>query len=207
MKTTLLPLALSSLALALALPAGADDGPWLVRARILNMNVDNSNEGSVPGLPQVTAENKTFPEVDFTYFFTRNFATELILTYPQAHTVSLGGTPIGSIKHLPPTLTAQYHFLPDGEFRPYVGLGVNYTRFTNVDLNVTGVGALDADRDSFGLAAQVGMDYKLSGNWYLNVDAKYVQIDTKVKVAASQAVLTKLKVDPTLISVGVGYRF
>ncbi len=205
MKNMLLPFALSSLALAMALPAAAaDEGPWMVRGRVLHMSVDNGNENSVPGLPQVTAEDKTFPEVDFSYFFTKNIAAELILTYPQAHTISLGGTPIGSAKHLPPTLTVQYHFLPDGDLQPYVGAGVNYTRF--MDVNLAG-GSVTLDNDSFGLAAQAGVDYRVAPNWYLNLDAKYVQIETNVKSAASGATLTKLKIDPMLLSVGIGYRF
>jgi len=204
MNIKLLPFALSTLAIALALPAvAADEGPWMVRGRVLNMNVDNGNENSVL-TQKVTAENKTFPEVDFSYFFTRNIAAELILTYPQAHTISLGGTPIGSAKHLPPTLTVQYHFMPDSDFQPYVGAGVNYTRFMDVNLLN---GAVTLDNDSFGLAAQVGMDYRVAPNWYLNVDAKYVQIETNVKLASSGQTLTKLKIDPTLISVGIGYRF
>ena len=75
------------------------------------------------------------PEFDITYFFTPNIAAELILTYPQKHDVELGGTGIGSVKHLPPTLTLQYHFNPTGTIRPYVGLGANYTRFSSVDLD------------------------------------------------------------------------
>ncbi|MCP2936874.1 hypothetical protein NK983_29725, partial [Salmonella enterica subsp. enterica serovar Typhimurium] len=83
----------------------ADEGNWMVRARALYMNPDNDNSGGL-GLPiDVEAENKTFPEIDITYFFTKNIAAELILTYPQKHDVELGGVGIGSIKHLPPTLT------------------------------------------------------------------------------------------------------
>jgi outer membrane protein len=85
----------------------------------------------------------------------KNIAAELILTYPQKHDVELGGTDIGSVKHLPPTLTLQYHFNPTGTVRPYVGLGVNYTRFTSVDLDagsvLGGSVPLKIDRSSFGL--------------------------------------------------------
>jgi outer membrane protein len=72
-------------------------------------------------------------DVDFEYFFTPNWSSELLLTYPQSQSVTvresaLGGpTNIGSFKHLPPTLTLKYNFNPDGNFRPYVGVGVNLT--------------------------------------------------------------------------------
>jgi outer membrane protein len=207
MNSKLLYLPLMGIAVLAALPVQAEEGPWLIRARVLDMRVDNTNQDTpvaLQSLGQVTAENKVFPEVDFSYFFSKNFAAELILTYPQAHTISLAGTPIGSLKHLPPTLTAQYHFLPDGDVRPYVGLGVNYTRFMNVNLLN---GAVTTEKDSFGLAAQAGLDYRIAPAWFLNVDAKYVQIETKVKLAASDTTITKLKIDPWLLSLGVGYRF
>jgi outer membrane protein len=203
MTSKLLPLALTTVALALALPACADEGPWMVRGRILDLQAKNDNDPAWAG-GKVTAENKVFPEVDFSYFFTRNIAAELILTYPQAHTVSLNGTSIGSVKHLPPTLTVQYHFLPDGDVQPYVGAGLNYTRFMDVSLANNTV---TVDKDSFGLAVQGGLDYRVAKDWYLNLDAKYVQIETNVKLASTGQTLTKLKIDPWLLSVGVGYRF
>lgn len=198
---------------ALAAVAGvanaADEGNWMVRARALRMNVDNSNSGGLNGaLGKVEAEDKTFPEVDVTYFFTPNIAAELILTYPQKHDVTLAGADIGSIKHLPPTLTLQYHFNPAGTVRPYVGLGLNYTRFSSVDLNVGGAVPLRIDRSSFGWAAQVGADVQIAPKWFLNFDVKYVAIDTDIFIkGAGGAKVTKLGIDPMLYSVGIGYRF
>ncbi|WP_018413080.1 OmpW/AlkL family protein [Methyloversatilis thermotolerans] len=197
---------------ALAAVAGAaqaaDEGNWMVRARALYMNVDNDNSGGLNGaLGKVEAENKVFPEVDVTYFFTPNIAAELILTYPQKHDVELAGSDIGSIKHLPPTLTLQYHFNPTGTIRPYAGLGVNYTRFSSVDLNVGGTTPLKIDRDSWGWAVQVGADYQLAPQWFFNVDLKYVTIDTDIYVKANDTKVTKLDINPLLFSVGIGYRF
>ena len=183
----------------------------MVRARALYMNVDNDNSGGLALPLQVKAENRIFPEVDFSYFFTPNVAAELILTYPQKHDVALGGTDIGSIKHLPPTLTLQYHFNPTGTVRPYAGLGLNYTRFSSVKLDagpvLGGSVPLKIDRDSVGWAAQIGADYKIAPKWFLNVDLKYVAIDTDIRVKANNAKVTKLDIDPLLFSVGVGYRF
>ncbi|HET7774527.1 MAG TPA: OmpW family outer membrane protein [Burkholderiaceae bacterium] len=185
-----------------ATQARADDSGWLVRGRVLNMHVKN---GQADGLEanvgaRVEANNKTFPEVDFTYFFDKNFAIETVLTYPQKHDISAGGTKIGTLKHLPPTVTAQYHF-DLGGFKPYVGAGVNYTRFMSVDLPA----GLSVSKSSTGLAAQVGADFALDKKWSLNVDLKYVQIDTDVRAAGAK--VGTLKIDPTLFSVGVGYRF
>src|SRR6218665_3211927 len=97
---------LAALALACTgIAAQAQEGPWLVRVRALHL--DSANKDST-GLG-LSIDNKTFPEVDFSYFFTPNLAAELILTYPQKQTLSSNGSEIGSLKHLPPTLRAQYH--------------------------------------------------------------------------------------------------
>ena len=172
------------------------EGPWMVRARAVHL--DSANKDSTPlGL---SINDKTIPEVDVTYFFNQNVAAELILTVPQKHTLSAAGTAIGSLKHLPPTLLVQYHFNAPG-FKPYVGAGVNYTRFSGVRLP-TGV---DIDRNSFGPALQVGVDIPLAKNLYLNVDVKKVFI--KTDVSAGGAKLGTFKADPVLVGVGLGWRF
>jgi outer membrane protein len=127
-----------------------------------------------------------------------------VLTVPQEHDVTLNGVKLGTFKHLPPTLTAQWRFLPGATFNPYVGAGLNLTLISDVKL---AGGALDLDKSSVGLAAQVGADIKIAPSWYLNVDVKYVQIKSDVKVAATGAKVTTVKVDPMLYGVGIGYRF
>ena len=196
--------AITALALAVAAPAaqaqGQDNGSWLVRARVVHL--DSANKDST-GLG-LSINNKTIPEVDITYFLTPNLAMELILTYPQKQTVSstVVGGEIGTFKHLPPTLTAQYHFTGLGALRPYVGAGVNYTNLSAVHiLN----GAVGLKHNSFGLAAQVGADLAVGGGWVLNFDVKKVQIGTNVYLNSVDK--GKFKVDPLLVSIGAGLRF
>lgn len=179
------------------------ENPWLVRVRALHL--DSANKDST-GL-NLNINDKTFPDVDVSYFFTPNIAAELVLTYPQKQRLYSGDTQIGTLKHLPPTLTVQYHFIPNGQFRPYVGAGVNYTRFSSVHFNSDVQAALEPSikQNSFGLAAQVGMDVMVNKQWSVNFDIKKVQIRTKVSSAGTE--VGKFKVDPLLIGVGVGYRF
>ena len=113
---------------------------------------------------------------------------------------SAGGAAIGTLKHLPPTLLAQYHFDAPG-FKPYVGAGLNYTRFSSVNLPA----GVSIDRNSFGPALQVGVDIPLAKNLYLNFDVKKVFI--KTDVSAGGAKLGTFKVDPVLVGVGLGWRF
>ncbi len=204
-KTSLITLAAAA-TLAAALPAAAQDtGNWIVRARAVHL--DSANKDST-GL-DLTINNKWLPEVDFTYFFSPNLAAELILTVPQKQTVSAGGTAIGSFKHLPPTLTAQYHFTNFKGFRPYLGAGINYTRMSSVRVDPAVEAQLGVDvdlkRNSYGLALQAGVDVPLGGGWLLNADIKKVQISTKV--LADGASVGRFKVDPLLIGIGIGKRF
>lgn len=183
--------------------ATAAEGPLLVRVRAVHL--DSAN-GDNTGLG-LTVNNKTLPEVDFSYFLTPNVAAELILTVPQKHTIYSNGVEIGSLKHLPPTLSLQYHFAPDATFRPYVGLGVNYTNFSSVKFAPAIVTALgpNVKRSSWGLAAQVGADIEIGKGTYLNIDLKKVQIETDVSSKGNK--VGTFKVDPLLLGVGVGWRF
>jgi len=183
----------------------ADDAqsPWLLRVRAVH--IDSANKDSTP--LNLSLSNKTIPEVDVSYFFTPNVAAELILTYPQKHDLRSNGAKIGTLKHLPPTLLAQYHFTQFGKFKPYVGAGINYTRFSGVNFDPAVVAALNPSikKNSFGLALQAGFDYALDKNWSLNFDVKKVQIKTDVRSAGTR--VGSFKVDPVLVGVGVGYRF
>ncbi|MDI9855296.1 OmpW family outer membrane protein [Comamonas sp. 17RB] len=202
MKKTLLAIAALTALTSGAAMAQQQDGNWMVRLRAVH--IDSANKGAAADAG-VSINNKTIPELDISYFFTPNIAAELILTYPQKHDVRLNGDKIGSLKHLPPTLLAQYHFTNFGAFKPYVGAGINYTRFSSVDI---AGGAVKVDKNSWGGALQLGFDYALDKNWSLNFDVKKVYIKTAVDArGAGLGKLGDLKVDPILVGVGVGYRF
>jgi len=180
----------------------ADQGSFMVRARAVHINFDNGQSNLVKTL-DIQAQNRWIPEVDLSYFITPNIAAELVLTYPQKVKVDAGSTKIGTIKALPPSLMLQYHFTDLGAFKPYVGLGVNYTVFYNRGNFV--IPGADVERSSLGLAAQVGFDYVLDKNWSLNMDVKYIQMDTDVKVGNTK--LGKLDLNPITAGIGIGYRF
>jgi outer membrane protein len=203
MKTkTISKLALGLLA-ALSLGAMAQENPWMVRARATHLNWENGQSGAAQSL-NVNAKNQTIPEVDITYFFTKNIAAELVLTYPQRVDVRSGQTSLGTVTALPPSLLAQYHFTDFGPLKPYVGAGVNYTRFGSRELN-SGSTFYAVEKSSIGYAAQIGADYMLTKNWGVNVDVKYLQIETDVLSGGVSA--GTLKLSPIATSVGVTYKF
>ena len=205
MKTTMfkraaLVLAAAGSVLSPCAVQAQDSGSWLVRVRAVDLKSANKDHTDLGA--NLSINDRWIPELDVSYFFTPNIAAELVLTYPQKQTLYSNGAEIGNFKHLPPTLTAQYHFTGLPGFRPYVGAGVNYTNISSV--NVLG-GAVNLKRNSVGLAAQVGVDVPLGGGWLLNLDVKKVQIGTDVSVSGTNH--GALKLDPLLIGVGIGKRF
>lgn len=205
MRKTAIAIAASLATLAaMAGTASAQEGPWLVRARAVHLSPADKSAplGGTGNADRISVESRVIPELDVSYFFTPHLAAELVLTYPQKHEVMLDGAVIGSFKHLPPTLLAQYRFDPIGAFTPYLGAGLNYTRISSVHLLD---GAATLENHSVGAALQAGLDYKFGKNWSVNLDIKRVNIRSDVMVAGEK--VSKVKVDPTLVALGVGYRF
>jgi outer membrane protein len=205
-KKTISKLALGLLA-ALSFNAIAQENPWMVRVRATNLNWDNGQSTAAiqsggSGL-DVNAKDKTIPEFDITYFFTKNIAAELVLTYPQRVDVRSYSTSLGTVTALPPTLLAQYHFTQFGPLKPYVGAGVNYTRFGS--RNLGSADQYSVEKSSIGYAAQIGADYMLTKNWGINLDVKYLQI--KTDVISGGASVGTLDLSPIATSVGVTYKF
>lgn len=180
-------------------------GPFMIRGRALYLGWENGQSGGLPlgGDTKVAAQNTWIPEIDLSYFITKNIAAELVLTYPQDININVGGRKEGTISALPPSLILQYHFTDLGAFKPYVGLGVNYTIFykRNNILN----GAAEVSNSSVGVVGQIGVDYMLDKNWGLNVDLKYIQMTTDVSVGGSK--VGSVNLNPLTVGVGVAYRF
>jgi outer membrane protein len=208
----------TALAIALAavatLPAHAFDASR-VTARVRAIQIDPADKSDAIGALAVPADkidvgSKWAPDIDFEYAVNEHIGIELLLTVPQKHTVvaretALGNdVKLGTVTHLPPTLTAKYYF-GTGKVRPYVGAGLNFTWFTRDNLAVAGVGTLDIDKTSFGPALQGGVDVALDDTWSLSLDAKKAWISTDVSLAGAK--LTTVDVDPWIVGFGVGYRF
>jgi len=185
----------------------ADKERWIFRTRMLMVEPDESANISAIG-GTVDIDEQYVPEIDFTYFFTENVAAELIAAVTPhdvtAQGTALGQVDLGKVWLLPPTLTLQYHFMPDSEtFRPYVGAGLNYTHFFNADKGA--VNSIEYD-DSFGAAFQVGADYGITENVAVNFDVKKIMINPDVTINGG-AINADVDIDPWVIGVGLAYRF
>ncbi len=209
----------AALAAALATPAYAEQGDWLVRLRGIYVAPQDDSGPVLPAVPtgSVTVDDAIVPELDFTYFFTNNIAAELILA-TSPHDISGAGALSGLNKiadtmALPPTLTLQYHFLPDGKIRPYVGAGINWTIFysedskASLDTALGGATGVSLD-DSFGWAVQAGVDFDITERVFMNLDVKYIDIDTTATLNTAGSINTvDVDIDPIVAGVGFGMRF
>jgi outer membrane protein len=168
----------------------------MLRVRAIYISPDDGATGELEGLE---VKSNEAIEVDITKFFTDHLALEVIAATSSQEVTSPEGS-LGSVHHLPPTATFQYHFGSEGKVQPYVGAGINYTIF----YDQTGIlEGLDID-NSFGLAGQVGVDIPVKTGAF-NVDLKYVNIDTEVK--AGGETLGDLDINPWILGFGFGYRF
>jgi outer membrane protein len=200
--------------------AHAAQGDVLVRARAIVV-APNEKSGSVlPAFPgeKVSVNNSVMPEVDFTYMWTDHIGTELILATTKHNASGRTGTTgtIGKLAStwvLPPTLTLQYHFAPEGTIRPYVGAGLNYTIFYSEKASKglkSAVGDTDVSmKSSFGYALQAGVDVPIGKRSFINLDVKYIDIDTTARLATTAAGTqrVKLHLDPFVFGIGIGTRF
>lgn len=179
---------------------------WQVRLR--GVSVQPYEKSTVGGEDSdVNISNAFIPELDFTYFFNKNFAAELILGTSK-HDVKVGNDEVslGSVRLLPPTVTLQYHFYPTKSLKPYVGAGLNYTIFYDVENGDT----LGMDyKNNVGFALQGGVDYFVNDKFFLNVDIKklYLKTDVDVDLGLPATVPAEVKINPLLIGFGVGMKF
>lgn len=220
-------------------------GDWLVRVGIGHVapDADSSNlvfEGIELDNYRVDVDDNTRPVFNLTWMATDNVGLELLASWPFNHRIEGDGAlsglgKLGHTKHLPPTLSLQYHFRPGMNFRPYAGVGLNYTYFFDEKANDTlhqgiigtsnaalgtqysgGSTELEVD-DSFGLALQLGADVALNDWWFLNFDLRYIEIEADAQINTTTfdaggfetdlSSRVRADIDPWVFTTAIGLRF
>lgn len=193
-------------ALALGLGAGpvaAQD--WFVRFGAVQVNPDSDNGRLAGGALAATVDNNNQIGLILGRHFTPNLALEILAATPFSHTASVNGAEAVDFKHLPPTVSLQYHFAPGGRFCPFIGLGVNYTMIYDEETRGPLQGTRLSLDNSWGLAAQVGAEFKLNDQWALAADVRWIDIDTDARV--NGAGVGTVNVDPVVIGAYLVYSF
>lgn len=204
-----------AMALCLGMSSGAmahDAGDLLVRFRGIVVTPDESGSTDVLG-GDISVDTSYAPEIDFTYFITKNIAIELIAATIR-HELSLrnsaagANVDLGKVWVLPPTLLLQYHFFADEIVSPYLGVGVNYTVFYN-ETNGPTVDDVDV-QNAWGYAFQAGFDIQIpNSRWVFNADVKkiFLSPNVDVKVGGQKISDESFDLDPWVFGIGFGYRF
>lgn len=236
MKRPFVVVASVLLSIAFATPALAHEaGQWILRGGVGTVMPKDDNltlpEITIPPLTinaTVQVDDGTSLTLSATYMFTKNWAFDVLAAWPFKHDIDLDATiddgtgpvsgqvPFGEVEHLPPTFSVQYHFSPDANFQPFVGLGLNYTMFSGEKLNQdvvdAGITNFSLD-DSFGVAVQFGADWVFSNQWLINFDLRWINIESDITATVDDGTgpvsgeLGTVKIDPVVFAINVGYRF
>jgi outer membrane protein len=234
---TVVALSIAGVAALLAAPAAvAEKGDWIIRggATMVDPKSNNLSLGDINDVDdniiatdgKLQVDDATSFGFNVTYMMTDNLGIELLAAYPFTHDVNLcftaGGQrtcgKLAEVDHLPPTLSLQWRFMPDSTFQPYVGAGINFTLFSDEKfssdlqpvLDLIGLGDADLTLDdSTGIAVQIGADWFFNESWLINADIRYIEIqpDLEVSAGGESDKVGKVKIDPMVYSLMIGYRF
>jgi outer membrane protein len=204
-----------ALAAALALGSGAasaEDNTFKIGAiRYTTHSKTSGIQGAgVPAGADAETGDATTLLLTYERAFTPNIGVELVIGVPPKITAKATGTvaflgEVLSAKNVAPTVLVNYHFGSAGDaFRPYVGAGINYTKFVSIKSTL----APDVKMsDSTGLAVQLGVDYAASKDWGLFASIAKVQTKSKLVAAGTTVLTTEIDFRPTTYSFGVSYKF
>ncbi|AYF01174.1 OmpW family protein [Paracoccus yeei] len=198
-------LTVAALAL-LASPALAQSqGEWTLGLGLANVNPKSDNGTLAGGTVPTEIGDSTRPSVTFEYFIRDNLGIEVLGALPFKHSIRSEGTEIGTVKHLPPVVSLQYHFDATEQFKPFVGVGVNFTGFYDADARGPLAGSDLRVKNSWGLAAHLGADWWINDRAAVRADLRWIDIDADVLLNGTN--IGKVEVDPVVVGISYVMKF
>ena len=194
------------IAAATALPAAAQSaGDWTIGIGAGSVQPKSDN-GTVAGNLDLEVDNNIRPTLTVEYFLRDNIGIELLAATPFSHDVNVKGVgKVGSVKHLPPVLSLNYHFETGSALKPYAGIGINYTSFWSEDTEGALAGA-DLDlKHSFGLALQAGADWWLNDKSAIRGTVRWIDIDSDVHLDGTK--IGTAEIDPIALQAAYVMKF
>jgi outer membrane protein len=200
------PLAVALVLSGIAAPAFAQQaGEWTFGIGAHQVNPKSDNSSVAGGTFDVEVGSNVRPTITAEYFVRDNLGIEVLASLPFQHDIHLVGLgKVGSTKHLPPTVSVQYHF-GQGTVKPFVGLGVNYTRFSSTSSSGALAGSDLELNNSYGLAAHAGIDFEVSQNGSIRIDARWIDIDTDATLNGAD--IGTVNIDPLVYGAAYVFKF
>jgi outer membrane protein len=178
----------------------AEPATWIFRVGAHNVAPKSDNHAVV------NVDDAQMLTFNLTRMLNERWGVEVLAALPFQHDVNLNtGGKVADVKHLPPTVSFQYHFAPEAKIRPYVGAGLNVTLFFSEDTTGALSGSDLSLGTSFGPAAQLGVDFDITDTWFLNADVRWMDIDTEAKLDGAS--LGDVEIDPIVFGLSVGRKF
>lgn len=207
MKKILIPSLLAVSLAGAALPAFAQSkGDWTLGVGVHQVAPKSNNGSLANNTLHLDIGSSARPTITFEYFVRDNLGVEVIAALPFEHDINIEGLGrVGTTKHLPPTISLQYHFNGDGRVAPFVGAGVNYTKFFSETTRGALAGSDLSLRGSWGAALHAGLDFKVSEKAAVRVDARWIDIDTRVRLDGAE--LGTANIDPLVYGVAYVLKF
>ena len=174
--------------------------PWTFQLGVHNVDPKSHNGN---GVEVDSATGATF---NVRYFLDSSFAVDLLAALPFGHDVSVEGAgEVAKVHHLPPTLSLTWHPLPVAKVKPFVSAGLNYTTFFDIDEKGALSGTKLKLKDSWGPAAQAGVEFALGPHSAIVADLRWMDIDTKASVDGAS--IGTVHIDPFAYGLSYVYRF
>ena len=195
-------LAAALLAPVVSAEASWERTDWIVRGGVSQVD-PKSGDLSLSPTTTLGVDDDTGFSFDITAMLSQNWGAELFAAPAQNHTTTaITGRSVaqyGEVEPLIETLTAQYHFNPLGRMRPYVGAGLGYAQFSGERPAGLSLGS------SWGPAAVAGIDLCVTQRFFVNLSARWVNVESKVKLNGDR--VGDVALDPMIYSLNLGYRF
>ena len=196
----------AAVALAALSPVAAQQaGDLTVGLGLANVNPKSDNGVLAGGTVPVSIGDNTRPQITVEYFIRDNLGVELLAALPFKHSITSNGTEIGTVRHLPPVVSLQYHFDATPQLKPFVGLGVNFTGIYDAESKGPLAGNDLRVKNSWGLAAHLGADYWINDRSAIRADLRYIDIDADVTLNGGD--IGRVAIDPLVTGISYVTKF
>lgn len=196
----------AAVALAALSPVAAQQaGDLTVGLGLANVNPKSDNGVLAGGTVPVSIGDNTRPQITVEYFIRNNLGIEVLAALPFKHSITSNGTEIGTVRHLPPVVSLQYHFDATPQLKPFLGLGVNFTGIYDAESKGPLAGNDLRVKNSWGLAAHLGADYWINDRAAIRADLRYIDIDADVTLNGGD--IGRVAIDPLVTGISYVMKF